>query len=191
MSVINARPLRLVLPLALLVPTAALAHPGHADTSFVAGLVHPLTGLDHVLMIVAVSTWSALLAPRQRVLIAGCLAACVGAGALLPWAPAIGAGLESAIAVTVVGAGLLLAMGRSWPSWAASLVAGAFALVHGMAHGIEGPAQGALYLPGLVAATGGLALCVSFAAARLQMAPAWRRTGGVLTAAVGTAALFS
>ncbi|MET0279974.1 MAG: HupE/UreJ family protein [Steroidobacteraceae bacterium] len=193
MSAINARPLRYLIPLcAVLAPAAALAHPGHgAGAGFVAGLIHPLTGLDHVLMIVAVSAWAALLGPLHRVLVAACLAAFVAAGALLPYTAAAGAGLEAAIALTVAGSGMLLALGRRWPMWAAGLLAGSFALVHGIAHGAEGPANSALYVPGLAAATGTLALAVSFAAARWQAASGWWRAGGALTAAAGTAALFS
>ena len=42
--------------LATLAPATALAHPGHnAGENLIAGVLHPVTGLDHVLMIVAVS----------------------------------------------------------------------------------------------------------------------------------------
>jgi urease accessory protein len=177
--------------LATLAPTAALAHPGHdAGAGFMAGVLHPLTGFDHVLMIVAVSTWAALLKPAGRAAIAACLGAFVALGALLPVAPAAGAGLEMAIALTVVGAGVLLAVGRRWSPWATGSLAALFALVHGFAHGAEGPATAPFYVPGLVVATSGLALAVSFLAARLQPHRSWLRTVGVISAAAGTAALI-
>ena len=63
------------LSLATLTPMAALAHPGHDVTGagFMAGLMHPLTGLDHVLMIIATSLWAAQLQPAGRVMVAACL----------------------------------------------------------------------------------------------------------------------
>jgi urease accessory protein len=178
--------------LAAFAPTAALAHPGHdgAGASFVAGVLHPLTGFDHVLMIVAVSAWAAMLKPAGRAVMAICLGAFVAIGALMPVAPAAGAGLEAAIALTVIGAGVLLAAGRRMPLWATGSLAALFALIHGFAHGAEGPATSPLYVPGLVVATTGLALAVSFLAARLQAHRVWLRALGVMSAAVGTTALI-
>jgi urease accessory protein len=160
--------LRLALPATLLLPTAALAHPGHdaAGAGFMAGLVHPLGGLDHVLMIVAVGAWAAVLAPAGRWLVAASLGLFVAVGALLP--VAAGAGLEVALALTVAAACLLLARGRRWPAWSGASLAGLFALVHGFAHGAEGPPHQALYVPGLVVATSGLALAASMLVARWQ-----------------------
>ncbi|HUG72503.1 MAG TPA: HupE/UreJ family protein [Steroidobacteraceae bacterium] len=179
-----------VLLLAALTPASALAHSGHElGTTLMAGLLHPLTGLDHVLMIVAVSAWAALLAPRARVAVAYCLALFVGLGAIIPVAG--GAGLEAAIAVTVVGAGVLLALGRRWPLWAMGTLAAVFALVHGFAHGAEGPARSGTYIAGLVVATAALALAVSVIAARLVARPLWLRATGALSAAAGATALFA
>lgn len=176
--------------LTLLASPAALAHPGHAvGENLMAGLLHPLTGLDHVLMIVAVSAWASLLAPRGRVVVAAALALFVGVGALLPVGGS--AKLEAAIALTVVGAGVLLAVGRRWPLWASSALAAGFALIHGFAHGAEGPGRSSAYIFGLVLASAVLALVVSFAAARVQRHPLWLRAAGLLSAATGAVALAS
>ncbi len=43
----------------LLVPTLALAHPGHGDNGLIAGISHPLGGLDHLLAMLAVGLWAA------------------------------------------------------------------------------------------------------------------------------------
>lgn len=171
-----------------LAPTAALAHPGHGiDQQLMEGLLHPLTGLDHLLMITAVSAWAAMLQPRHRVTVAGALALFVGIGAVLN----TGAGplLEIAIALTVLGAGVLLAVGRRWPTWATASLAAGFALIHGLAHGTEGPAHSGAYVAGLMLATAGNALLVTFAAARLQRHQNWLRFGGVLSAASAAASL--
>ncbi len=183
--------------LAALTPVAALAHPGHdgVGAGFMAGLMLPLTGADHVLMIVAVSAWAAQLKPAGRVIIAACLGLFVAIGALAPVAPPAGPGLEAAIALTVMGSGILLAMGRRWPLWATASFAALFALIHGFAHGAEGPATSSRYVPGLVVATAGLALAVSFLAARLQAHRVWLRIAGALSAiggvVAGSLALFN
>ena len=52
----------------ILAPTLALAHPGHGADGLAAGFAHPISGIDHVLAMVAV----------------GCLAAQIGGRAL--WA---------------------------------------------------------------------------------------------------------
>jgi urease accessory protein len=156
-----------------------------------AGLMHPLTGLDHVLMIVAVSAWAAALKPAGRTVVAACMGLFVAVGALLPAAPASGPALEAAIALTVIGAGMLLALGRRWSLATTGAVAALFAVIHGFAHGAEGPANSLLYVPGLVAATIVLALLVAFATARLKTHRSWLRAGGVIGAVAGATALFS
>ncbi|HWL61453.1 MAG TPA: HupE/UreJ family protein [Steroidobacteraceae bacterium] len=183
--------LRPILPVAvlLLASPAAWAHPGEGSHAghLVAGMLHPLTGLDHVLMIVAVSAWSALLPLKGRLTVAACLALFVGIGALLPVSG--GPVLESAIALTVIGSGLLLAVGRRAPLWASGALAAGFALIHGFAHGAEGPAHAGLYVPGLVVSTALLAALVSHAAARLSAHATFLRIAGAASAAAGAAAL--
>jgi urease accessory protein len=189
----NASRTLATLMLGALTPVAALAHPGHpeAGTGFMAGLLHPLGGLDHVLMIVAVSLWATQLKPAGRLVVAASLGLFVAIGALLPVAPLAGADLEIAIALTVIGAGMLLAMGRRWPAWATASFAALFALIHGFAHGAEGPAASPLYVPGLFVATAGLALVVSFLAARLQAQRGWLRVAGAMGAISGAVALLN
>ncbi len=173
-----------------LTPLAAWAHPGHeASAHFMAGVLHPLSGLDHVLMIVAVSAWAAMMKPAERGIVAACLALFVAIGALVPGAPS-GPGLEAAIALTVIGAGLLLAIGRRMPVAAAGVLAAVFALIHGFAHGTEGPAGAGFYVPGLALTTGLLALAVSFVAAKLQSRRGWLRATGLAGALSGAVALF-
>ena len=53
--------MRKLLPLLLLAfSVPALAHPGHGADSFQAGFFHPLTGLDHLLMLAGAGVLSAL-----------------------------------------------------------------------------------------------------------------------------------
>ena len=43
----------------LLTPALAFAHPGHGDNGLVAGISHPLGGIDHLLAMLAVGLWAA------------------------------------------------------------------------------------------------------------------------------------
>jgi len=134
----------------LAVALPAAAHPGHPEGGFAAGLLHPLTGLDHLLALLAVGLWSrqqrhgAVLPPAFLVTMA-LGAACAGAGLALP-------ALETSIAATVLLLGILVAcapgLQRRVPPQAAVLVVGGCAFLHGVAHGRElaGMASGAGFL---------------------------------------------
>ncbi len=138
--------LRALILLCVLAPTAALAHPGHGGSSLTDGLVHPITGLDHVLAMVAVGLLSAQLGGRAVWLtpltFLGVLA--VGgalgmAGVNLPFA-------ETGIVLSVIVLGLAVALSLSLPTLGAMALVGLFAVFHGYAHGAEMPG-GALGLP--------------------------------------------
>ena len=125
--------------LALCLPLLAQAHTGgsaHTHDAFFAGLLHPLTGLDHLAAMVALGVWSALalrrvwLAPAAFVLM---LAVGAVAGMLDLGVPAI----EPMIASSLLVLGLLVAVRRSMPLPAALALAGFFAFFHGAAHGQE------------------------------------------------------
>ena len=45
--------------LLLAASSTAFAHPGHNVSGFAAGLMHPFSGLDHLLAMVAVGIWAA------------------------------------------------------------------------------------------------------------------------------------
>jgi len=59
--------LRKHLPLAasLLLPGVAMAHSGHADApALLAGLLHPFSGADHLLLMLGVGLWASRLVRR-------------------------------------------------------------------------------------------------------------------------------
>ena len=125
-----------------------LAHPGHigphTTTGFMTGFVHPFTGLDHLSVMIGV----------------GLLAALMGGKAVsrLPMAfigiMVVGGALGVAGMVLPGMGAMLLAGGRMSEKLATGLVM-AFALFHGMAHGMEMPldAQAMEYFSGFVVAT--------------------------------------
>jgi urease accessory protein len=150
-------PARLALVATLgLTATPALAHPGHeAAGGFSQGFLHPFSGLDHVLAMVAVGLVAARIGGRARVLVPfSFLAMMIVGGALgtvgiaLPF-------VEVGIALSVMVFGAVLALRTPLPVAGAMLLVGAFAVFHGHAHGAEMPdaASGLAYGLGFVAAT--------------------------------------
>jgi urease accessory protein len=147
----------LILASALLAPATALAHnPGGVAGGFASGFMHPLTGIDHILAMVAVGIWGAQLgAPAIWALpIAFPLVMSVGGamgvrGVSLP-------GVEIGIAASALLLGLMI-FSEARPSLvAAALLVGFFAIFHGYAHGTELPraANPLAYGLGFVLATG-------------------------------------
>ena len=136
--------------------TAAAAHPGHGDAGgFTHGFMHPLGGLDHVLAMVAVGLYAALLGGRALWLVPATFVAVMAlggaagvAGYALPYA-------EIGIALSVVVFGLAVALRLGLPTLAAMAFAGVFALFHGHAHGVEMPQSlsGYEFAAGFLAAT--------------------------------------
>jgi len=123
---------------ACLAPAVALAHPGPGPHSgLVPGFMHPLTGADHLLVMVAVGILAVMLGGRAlRVLPLTFLAVmALGAGLGIN-----GVGLplvEMVIALSVVVMGLAVASPRKCPMGAATAMVATFALYHGHAHGTE------------------------------------------------------
>ena len=118
----------------------ALAHTGalgdHVHPGFMAGLLHPFTGIDHLAAMLAVGVWSAL-AVRPVWVAPLAFVALLGAGALGGLAGVAVPGVEPMIAASLLVTGLLIATRAQWPVRAAARVAGLFAFFHGAAHGME------------------------------------------------------
>lgn len=178
--------------LLLLLPLTVAAHvtaDGVAHHGFLDGFLHPLTGLDHLLAMVAVGLWSARTAAAADGWRYGAaplaFAALLMVGALLAGYAAITPpGIEPMIAVSLMVLGLLIAAQRGLPiAWGMALV-GAFALFHGAAHGQElgtGPA-----LAGMLLATLLLHLAGILAGLALRRtSPLWTRVVGVVLALAG------
>ncbi len=120
----------------------AQAHPGHDQSMGLAGgFAHPFSGWDHLLAMLAVGFWAAQLrAPRllpAAFLLAMALGALAGG-----WTGPL-PGLEQGVAASVFVAGLLIARQVRMPAAAGAAWVGAFALLHGAAHGAEMPASAA------------------------------------------------
>jgi urease accessory protein len=150
-------PRRVGLAAAALLPTLALAHTGagtpHAHDAFFHGLLHPLTGLDHLAAMLALGVWSAL-AVRPAWLAPAAFVLLLATGALAGFAGLAVPAVEPMIAVSLLVIGLLLARRQQLPLAVAAALAGGFAFFHGVAHGGELTAGNALpALTGMLVST--------------------------------------
>ena len=134
----------------------AQAHIVTTDTmGLLSGVMHPLTGADHVLAGVAAGIWAAVSGgSRARSVIAAFLGM-LGLGAVAGFAGTSLGLVEPVIALSVITLGVLIALRVSLPGLVAPAVAGGFALFHGYAHaaGLPMMAGSAWYLLGLLMAT--------------------------------------
>jgi urease accessory protein len=144
---------------AALWPALAWAHVEKGSASgLLAGLRHPVTGLDHVLAMVSVGLWGAQLGAPAVWLLPVTFPMVMAFGGMLGLAGVKLPGVEVGIAVSGVLLGLAVLAEWRPPLRAAAALVGVFAIFHGHAHGSELPAgaSGLLYSLGFVAATGTL-----------------------------------
>ncbi len=174
--------------------TPAFAHsgiPGHAH-GFLNGLAHPVGGLDHMLAMIGVGLWSALLVRGAKVFFAPAafVLAMLGGAALGLYGVPLYA-VETGIAISVIALGLLIA-GRIQPPLAASVaLIGCFGVLHGYVHGGEATGDIAAYMAGFALTTAalhlaGIALGRTFASLKLATAAA-----GAFMALAGAGLLIS
>lgn len=134
---ISSLRISLAVLLSLLCPLV-LAHPSHGS-GIADGLLHPLTGLDHLLAMVGVGLWSAQQSGHSRWLIPGSFVLLMG---FAGWLGTLGYSLpfiESGIATSVLLIGLLISFSIKTSALFGMLMVGMFAVLHGFAHGTEMP----------------------------------------------------
>ena len=180
----------------VLLPGAALAHPGHDAGGFAHGVMHPLGGLDHVLAMVAVGLYAALLGGRALWLVPATFVGVMAIGGALGAAGYPLPYTEIGIALSVIVLGLAVALRASLPTLAAMALVGLFAIFHGHAHGAEMPADAAAvsYATGFMLATAllhGAGIAIGLAAGRLAERGGWRiaQVAGGAIALAGVALL--
>ena len=166
--------------------TLALAHvgiDGHGHQGFFTGLLHPLTGLDHLAAMVAVGVWSA--GTTRRFWVAPlAFALMLFAGAVLAQAGVGFPAIEPMIAASLLVVGLLLAARARLPEAAGAALVGAFALFHGAAHGQE--LGGLAALLGMVLGTALLHVAgIGLGRALMRHSPWWTRAAGAVVALMG------
>jgi len=178
-----------------MVAAPAFAHTGAgAVVGLAAGFAHPLLGLDHMLAMLAVGAWAALLGGRAIWLVPAAFLVAMLAGGALAVAGVALPMVETAIALSVVVLGVLVAVNARVATGAGMAVVAAFAVFHGHAHGSE-LATGmsvAGYAAGFAAATAllhvaGIAATVALARFAATRAVRWAGAAAAF-AGIGIAA---
>jgi urease accessory protein len=153
---VRLTPICLTLSVAPVSP--AFAHAALEQTnSFAAGIAHPLGGADHILAMVAVGLWGAIVGGRAlwvwplafvATMLAGFAAARFGLQIPL---------VEPAIAASIIILGLSIVLAVKAPIWLGAVIAGFFAFFHGHAHGTQITVASVIpYAAGFALATAGL-----------------------------------
>jgi urease accessory protein len=167
--------------------SAAFAHPGHNISGLAAGLMHPFSGLDHLLAMVAVGLWAAQSGGRKVWLLPATFMTMLaaGAGIAMQWQalPLV----EAGIAVSVLALGLIITLSLQLPAVFSVAITGLFGLLHGYAHGLELPASAepVEYALGFLAATAILHL------SGITLGVALRHRHLLLTRVIGSAIAVS
>ena len=141
----------------VLAPVAALAHQETGQAAgLLAGLSHPVSGLDHVLAMVAVGLWGAVLGPPAIWVLPVAFPMVMAFGGLMGLLGFPLPGVEIGIAVSAIVLGAMVLAEVRPPLWLAALIVAFFAIFHGHAHGRELPegTSALLYSLGFVVATG-------------------------------------
>ena len=135
----------------------ALAHPQKGEAvGFLTGFRHPISGLDHVLAMVAVGLWGAQLGSPAIWLLPVAFPMVMAFGGMLGLMGVPLPGTEYGIALSAILLGVVVLFEIRPPLALAAALVGFFAIFHGHAHGTElPPGQSAmLYSIGFVIATG-------------------------------------
>jgi urease accessory protein len=139
----------------LLMPALAHAHPGHATSGLTHGFSHPISGLDHLLAMLAVGLWAGQLGGRVRWQVPAAFLGVMILGGMLGMAGIPVPAVEQGILASVLVLGVLIAAAVRLPLAASMAIVGVFAFFHGVAHGAEMPADaaGLSYAAGFTFAT--------------------------------------
>lgn len=148
---VSATAALLLLPL-----NGACAHEVDKLAGFGSGLAHPVSGIDHIVAMVAVGLWGAFLGQPAIWLLPVVFPTVMALGGALGVLGLPIPFVEPAIAASAIGLGFMVAIAARPPLWVAAALVGAFAIFHGYAHGTELPAAAdpIAYSIGFVLATG-------------------------------------
>jgi urease accessory protein len=151
----KGRGLAIVVP--ALLPALASAHEESGKAAgFLAGLVHPVSGLDHVIAMVAVGLWGAVLGPPAIWVLPVAFPLVMALGGLMALLGLPVPAVEVGIALSAIVLGMMVLAELRPPLAVAAAIVAFFAIFHGHAHGRELPAgtSALLYSLGFVIATG-------------------------------------
>ena len=145
----------------LLIPSLASAHTGAGNpTGFLHGLGHPISGLDHMLAMVAVGLWAAQIGGKALWLVPGAFLLAMSGSSVLGHFGLPLPGVEQGILASDFILGLLLLFTTRLSLAVSVGIVSILAIFHGYAHGAEMPETGSglTYGIGFMISTAGLHL---------------------------------
>ncbi len=171
--------------LVVLIPLQAIAHGGHG-TGFMAGLTHPVFGVDHAVAIIGAGVLGFTMLREKQWLPSLAFVLAMVVGALLGInAEAFGIS-EWVIVLSVLVTGLLIAFEVQMPPMIYALLFALFGFFHGHAHGTEMPEHSnvPLFILGFVVGVGLLSI-IGWGVTRLIKEPVHIRLLGAFVAGMG------
>ncbi len=179
----------------LLMPLVCFAHPGHdLHPGLLAGFIHPFSGLDHLLAMIAVGLWAAQLGGRALWMLPATFITAMLAGAAVALSGVAIDGAESMIVASVLALGLLIVLFARVSVVTGAMIVASFAFFHGYAHGVELPAatSAVSYMTGFAIATAvlhliGVGIAIVLSSQRSLSATRW---AGALTLLGGVTLLY-
>ncbi|NBV85383.1 MAG: Ni/Fe hydrogenase [Verrucomicrobia bacterium] len=151
------RPTEILLLVLLILTVAADAHTVDSNAEgFVSGFKHPLRGPDHIVAMVAVGLWGAILEAPAVWLLPVVFPTVMAFGGALGVLGVPLLGIETGIAASGIVLGLAVLFASRPNLWKAALLVAVFGIFHGHAHGTElpGAANPLTYSIGFVVSTG-------------------------------------
>lgn len=182
----------------LLVPGAAQAHvTADMGSGFVAGLTHPLFGLDHLLAMLSVGIVSTQLPNRYAIWTLPASFVCAMAlGGFTGMSGVKMDHVEVGIALSVIILGTSIFFGSRLPSPYVYLFVAFFGMCHGFAHGEEMPEQAdaGLFAAGFMITTATIHLAgvsIGLFSTHISRAVEYLRFGGGVIAGMGVSFLLA
>jgi len=155
-----------LLTLLMVGSSSAWAHPSvfhslSSSDAASAGFLHPFSGLDHLLVMVAVGLWAVQIGGRALWILPLSFVGSMMLGGAVGLCGVHQSFIEHGILASIVLLGVALGMAWRPSTLVAALCVGAAGLCHGYAHGTEMPAGALplLFFVGMVAATSLLHAC--------------------------------
>lgn len=157
------------------------------SSSLLSGVLHPLTGLDHLLAMFAFGIWFALQAKEQHKSMPLTFILMLLAGFVLATSGFVLPAIEGVILSSVLILGLLVATTARLKSLIALPLTALFAIFHGFAHGAEtGSSITALFMLGFICSSIAIIYAAAFACKTIQMKlPAATKFIGLMIAMTG------
>lgn len=175
-----------------LIPITVYAHEGGnvPISGFLAGLIHPVLGYDHLLAMLSVGILSAQIGGRAIWTVPTTFVTVMALGGTLGMIDTGLIAIEMGIAASLVLLGLVIAAERKLPILIAMGGVGFFAVFHGYAHGTEMPetAQPMLYALGFLTGTAVIHIAgvvIGDIARHYERGKLILRVGGVFIALIG------